>query len=143
MDEQNSTLGDVKDYLLQKKINPSYQRLKILEYLMNSQSHPTVDIIYRTLFEEIPTLSKTTIYNTLNLFIEKGLITGLTIEENEVRYDANTAPHAHFKCTMCGKVFDITIDFPPQVGTTVYGHIVKEKHFYMKGICKDCTGRSA
>jgi Fe2+ or Zn2+ uptake regulation protein len=143
MDEQYFTLGNVKDYLLQKKINPSYQRLKILEHLMSSTSHPTVDMIHRTLSEEIPTLSKTTIYNTLNLFLKKGLIKGLTIEENEVRYDADTSPHAHFKCTICGKVFDIPIDFPPQVGETVYGHIVKEKHFYMKGICKDCAGRSA
>jgi Fur family peroxide stress response transcriptional regulator len=143
MDEQNFTLGDVKDYLLQKKINPSYQRLKILEHLMNSESHPTVDMIYRTLSEEIPTLSKTTIYNTLDLFIKKGLINGLTIEENEVRYDANTAPHAHFKCTMCGKVFDIPVDFPLQVETTVCEHVVKEKHFYLKGICKNCASRSA
>ncbi len=143
MDEQSFTLGDVKDYLLQKGINPSYQRLKILEHLMNSTSHPTVDMIYRTLSKEIPTLSKTTIYNTLNLFMKKELITGLTIEENEVRYDANMSQHAHFKCVRCGRVFDIPGDFLPQIENTVCEHIVKEKHFYMKGICKYCASSSA
>jgi len=143
MDEQSFSLGDVKDYLLQKGINPSYQRLKILEYLMNSTSHPTVDTMYRTLSKAIPTLSKTTIYNTLDLFMKKELITGLTIEENEVRYDANLSQHAHFKCLKCGRVFDIPGDFFPQIGNTVCEHIVKEKHFYMKGICKYCASRSA
>ena len=89
-------------YLEEEGIRSSYQRLKILEYLQAHRTHPTVDIIYKNLSKEIPTLSKTTVYNTLKLFVSKGIVQELTIEEKEVRYDADTKPHAHFKCIECG-----------------------------------------
>ncbi len=57
-------------------------------------------------------LSKTTVYNTLKLFVAKGIVQELTIEEKEVRYDADTKPHAHFKCIECGNVYDIALESP-------------------------------
>jgi Fur family transcriptional regulator, peroxide stress response regulator len=57
---------DLSQELINRAIRPSYQRLKILEYLTNNQSHPTVDQIFQNLHLEIPTLSKATVYNTLN-----------------------------------------------------------------------------
>jgi Fe2+ or Zn2+ uptake regulation protein len=78
-----------------------------MEYLMNHKTHPTVDEIYLALSPGIPTLSKTTVYNTLNLFIEKGAVQMLTIDEKNARYDADTSKHAHFYCGTCGKVHDI------------------------------------
>ncbi|HPK44931.1 MAG TPA: transcriptional repressor, partial [Spirochaetota bacterium] len=62
-----------KHYLESKGISPSYQRLKILEYLDQNRSHPTVDEIYSALLPLIPTLSKTTVYNTVSLFVQQGL----------------------------------------------------------------------
>ena len=62
---------NVGEYLKENGIKPSYQRMKIYEFLLQNRIHPTVDTIYRALNKEIPTLSKTTVYNTLNLFIEK------------------------------------------------------------------------
>ncbi len=53
----------LRAYLEEEGIQPSYHRLKILEYMMNHRTHPTVDIIYKNLSKEIPTLSKTTVYN--------------------------------------------------------------------------------
>ena len=139
MDKSKITIEGAKDYLVKNGINPSYQRLKIFEHLAKSTSHPTVDIIYHELSKEIPTLSKTTIYNTLNLFQRKGIVIGLTIEDNELRYDSNTELHAHFKCTKCGEVYDIPVEFPPEMNNKVSEHIVNERHFYMKGTCRNCT----
>ena len=65
--------------------------------------------IYCDLSNDIPTLSKTTVYNTLKLFVENGITSTLTIEENEVRYDAIMTEHAHFKCDGCGTIYDIEI----------------------------------
>ena len=67
-------LQEIVNELKKRNIRPSYQRLKILEYLMKERYHPTVEDIYFDLLKKIPTLSKSTIYNTLNLFIEKKLI---------------------------------------------------------------------
>jgi Fe2+ or Zn2+ uptake regulation protein len=94
-------------YLMQYSIRPSVQRTAVMEYLMNHKTHPTVDEIYLALSPGIPTLSKTTVYNTLNLFIEKGAVQMLTIDEKNARYDADTSKHAHFYCSICGKVHDI------------------------------------
>lgn len=101
-------------YLMQYSIRPSVQRTAIMEYLMNHKTHPTVDEIYLALSPGIPTLSKTTVYNTLNLFIDKGAVQMLTIDEKNARYDADISKHAHFYCTNCGKVHDL-FNLKPEV----------------------------
>lgn len=64
----------LKQELKTKNIGLSYQRLKVLEYLIQNRCHPTVEQIYFDLCKEIPTLSKTTIYNTLRVLEEAGLV---------------------------------------------------------------------
>jgi Fe2+ or Zn2+ uptake regulation protein len=138
MAERVSTIENTKAYLTEVGINPSYQRLRILEYLRDNLCHPTVDMIYSDLIKEIPTLSKTTIYNTLNLFQKRGILIGLTIEENEVRYESNIIPHAHFKCESCGQILDLDISCPILSKGFVNNHKISEGHLYLKGICKNC-----
>jgi Fe2+ or Zn2+ uptake regulation protein len=142
MEPNEVSLDSLKANLLKEGINPSFQRLKIYEYVARTSAHPTVETIYNDLSREIPTLSKTTIYNTLNLFQEKNMVSGLTIEGKEVRYDGNTHPHAHFKCNACGALYDIPMDFPALTGDRVYGHKITERQFHLKGICKHCLSRS-
>jgi len=135
-------IENIGNFLKSKDIRPSYQRIKVYQYLVENQNHPTVDMIYKALGPEITTLSKTTVYNTLNLFIEHGIVNMLVIEENETRYDAIVQCHGHFKCTKCGELFDIMLSDDIVRGITADGCDVKEKHIYMKGICKECTESS-
>ncbi len=131
-------IENVGDYLKSHEIKPSYQRIKVFEYLLNTKEHPTVDDIYRALVDEIPTLSKTTVYNTLNLFIEKQIAVVIVIEENETRYDVEMNFHGHFKCEKCGKVSDVDID-PEVINFDSLNEFqINEHHLYFKGICKDC-----
>ncbi|MBN1897616.1 MAG: transcriptional repressor [Spirochaetes bacterium] len=134
----NVLKSDLKKILLDCGIQPSFQRLAIFEYLYQHDVHPTVDMIYRSLSRDIPTLSKTTVYNTLNLFIKKGIVTGLTIEENEMRYDYNVKPHLHLKCTKCKKIWDIKCDASFSNLNLIEGHRILEKQVYLKGICRSC-----
>ncbi|HBG76892.1 MAG TPA: transcriptional repressor, partial [Clostridiales bacterium] len=78
-------LQEIQKYLLKNHIKPSFPRLKVFEYLAANASHPTVDDIYRALVAEMPTLSKTTIYNTLDLFLRANVIRAVTIDGNELR----------------------------------------------------------
>ena len=78
--------------LLKKNITPSHQRVMILKYLLDNQCHPTVDQIFSALRDQIPTLSKATIYNTLHVLIEAKLVRVLSIEEHETRYDPKSLP---------------------------------------------------
>ena len=130
---------DVSTYLKEKGIKPSYQRMKIFDYLLKNRTHPTVDTIYKALAPEIPTLSKTTVYNTLNLFIEHNIVNIIVIEENETRYDVDTTIHAHFKCDSCETIYDLDLN-PESLGISKLGDFqIAEQHIYFKGTCKSCS----
>lgn len=73
-----TNMEKIKTLLEEKGIKPTFQRLKILEYLSNNlNNHPTVEMVYEKLLNDIPTLSLTTVYNTLNNFLEKRLVFGV------------------------------------------------------------------
>ncbi|MCR5291081.1 MAG: transcriptional repressor [Treponema sp.] len=93
--------------LAETGIRPSIQRVAIYEYLCEHHTHPTVDMMYEALSPSYPTLSRTTIYNTLKLFSDNGLIQTIQIEEDKLRFDADITPHLHFKCIKCGQIYDI------------------------------------
>lgn len=136
-------VNDLKDILIDNGISPSYHRLKIYEYLAQNKTHPTADMIYEEVIKQIPTLSKTTIYNTLKTLSEKGLVSSITIEDNEVRYDADMSFHGHFKCLDCGILYDIeldqmSIDKRLSISRKIQGHHITERQVYFKGICKKC-----
>ncbi|RKZ30370.1 transcriptional repressor [bacterium] len=129
---------ELKKYLHDADIQPSYHRMKILEYLITHRDHPTVDMIYKYLRPKIPTLSKTTVYNSLNLFVEKSIAIGLNIEDNEVRYDLAVKPHMHLKCIKCGKIYDIDVQPPLFENQIIDGHKIIQGCVYLKGICREC-----
>ncbi|MCT4663332.1 MAG: transcriptional repressor [Tissierellales bacterium] len=132
-------IGNVGEYLRDNGIKPSFQRMKIFEYLINTKEHPTVDTIYKALVSEIPTLSKTTVYNTLNLFVENEIAVVVTIEENETRYDADTSIHGHFKCENCGKVYDFPLDISRLTAEELDGFEIHHQHVYYRGFCQKCS----
>ena len=75
-------------YLTAHNIKPSAQRIAIMEYLLSHRTHPTVDMIYNDLIGKMPTLSRTTVYNTLRLLGENDAILELTIDKHIAHYDA-------------------------------------------------------
>lgn len=135
-------MRNIDIFLREKGIKPSYQRKRIYEYLHQNPIHPTVNDIYWALIHDIPTLSKATVYNTMNLFNEHGLIDVIPIEGNESRFDLHPLkPHAHFKCDSCHQVFDVDIDIPSHViSTELAGHRVESQNINFTGTCADCIG---
>ena len=127
--------------LIECNIRPSVQRLAIMDYLMTHPIHPTIDDVYNGLSDRIPTLSKTTVYNTLRMLSEKKAAQMLTIDEHRVCYDGNTESHVHFLCRKCGRVFDLMDEKAPQLKRIkiVDGHIIDEMQLYYKGICAECA----
>lgn len=135
------TFLQTHQYLLQFSIKPSVQRTAVMEYLLNHRTHPTIDEIYVALSPSMPTLSKTTVYNTLNLFIEKAAVQQLSIDEKNARYDIDTSAHAHFICKTCGKVHDV-FNLKPQIFDTPKntGFIIQNVEISYSGICNNCQG---
>ncbi len=121
-----------------RNINLSYQRLKVLEYLTQNQCHPTADQIFTDLHKNILTLSKTTVYNTLNLLIRSGLGRVISIEGHEARYDINTKQHGHFKCISCGKICDFNINIDEFTTDDLIDFKITDKDVYFQGTCPRC-----
>jgi len=124
--------------LLDRGVNLSYQRVKILEYLLEKKNHPTIDRIFTDLKPVMPKLSKTTIYNTLQQFVEKNVAQIISIENNETRYDADTSMHGHFKCEKCGAIYDFDYNINDNSISGLENFEVNQTHLYVKGVCKKC-----
>ena len=128
------------DYLLSFGVKPSVQRMAIMDYLLNHRTHPSIDEIYMALCDDIPTLSKTTVYNTLKLFVEYGAAQMLTIDEKYVCYDADLSLHAHFLCKKCNKIFDLSAPAADELARQMNenGFQMEEAHYYYRGLCPKC-----
>jgi len=126
------------EILEKNKIKPSFIRIKILEYLMNTKTHPTAHEIYEQLKKEIPTLSKTSVYLNLNLFLKKKIIMDLKTKE-EQRFDFIQYEHINFYCRICKKVFDLPIvNYIKENDIKVDEFMVEKINIYLEGVCKDC-----
>ena len=134
----NTNLEKIKNLLKKKGVKLTYQRIKILDYIKNRKKHPTIEMIYSDLIKEIPTISKTTIYNTLDVFIEKELVVPISVPGEDTRFDGNSSWHYHFICERCGRIIDLDIRCEYLEGDIVEGHRIKGFYGYFKGICKDC-----
>lgn len=126
----------LKDYLESYKINVSNIRIFILDILLSSDNHLTADEIYKELKNIMPTLSKTSVYNTLDLFIEKQLIKSVKLDEKETRFDIKTSPHGHFKCIKCNKVYDFDINNVRYKDLEDFEILKNDIQLY--GLCKNC-----
>ncbi len=91
-------------------IRPSIQRIAVYSYLYENRIHPDVETVYNQLYPIYPTLSKTTVYNTLKLFEEKNIVQSIKIEDDKLRFDAEMKNHIHFKCSKCQNIYDIFLD---------------------------------
>lgn len=135
-------MSSISNQLLRNNIKPSYARIRIMEYLESRRNHPSADEIYNELVKDIPTLSKTTVYNTLNLFRDVGLVRVITIEENETRFDADTSNHGHFKCESCGKISDFFVQIEGMKMNGLDNFKIRQKDIYFKGICAKCINHN-
>jgi Fur family peroxide stress response transcriptional regulator len=86
------------------KVTP--QRLAICKLLLSSKNHPSADQIYQEVKKTYPTISLATVYFTLDLLKDLGLVQELGFSERSSRYDPNTSPHINVICPKCGKIYD-------------------------------------
>jgi Fur family transcriptional regulator, peroxide stress response regulator len=136
---------DTTQFLRDHGIQPSQQRLRIYQALSAVKTHPAAETIYKELIGELPTLSRTTVFSTLDLFARQGIAQRLAISGTELRYDADTSPHVHFHCRLCGSVSDLPRTLPPAMPEAPEGYVVESSQFFVEGICPACAakGRAA
>jgi len=129
---------NLSEELVKNNVKPSVQRIKILEYLLTYKDHPTADQIFNELKKKIHSLSKATVYNTLSLFSDKGLLKVLTLEDNEKRYDITTSCHGHFICNSCKNIYDFAVNVDSLKIDKMDDFLIIDKDVCFKGLCPSC-----
>jgi Fe2+ or Zn2+ uptake regulation protein len=103
-------MSDLLEVLRGHGIQPTPQRIAVAEFVLATDTHPSADEVWFRVRDRCPTLSRATVYNTLNLFADKGLLGVRTLREGVVVFDSNIQPHHHFIDEESGKVFDVPWD---------------------------------
>ncbi len=116
MELQNHTRESVAQLLRSHGINPTHQRIEIGYALFENPQHPSADEILAMVNARHAETSKATVYNTLKLFVDKGMVRELIVDPNKVFYDPNTSAHHHFYDIATGELIDI-----PAAGVNVEG----------------------
>lgn len=122
-------------------IKATHQRTEILRELAASAEHPDAEMIYTRVRTRIPTISLDTVYRTLKLLMDRGVIARVASMKDRARFDANMDRHHHFICMQCGMISDFysdAIDSLPVPREVADMGSVKGVYVELRGICRNC-----
>jgi len=105
-EELRRRINQFKEALRRSGVKLTHQRLHIFHEVARSGEHSDAETIYKGVRKRVPTVSLDTVYRTLWLLLDLGLITTLGPPRDRIRFDANMSPHHHFVCTRCGMTRD-------------------------------------
>jgi Fur family iron response transcriptional regulator len=89
------TKQEISNFLKEKNISPTAQRVEMLHKLMKKNQHLSPEVIYQMVNDDFPKVSRATVYNNLNLFIENGIVRKLSLGSLSTVFDTNSSPHFH------------------------------------------------
>lgn len=119
------------------------KRNAILEYLQQTDEHPSAEMVYNSLKPQIPDISLATVYRNLSMFRQQGAITSIGTVGGVERFDGNTAPHVHFVCGGCYRVADLhSMDVPEilnREAEKIIGGQVNGCQLTFTGLCSRCA----
>jgi len=124
-------------------MNVTPQRVAIYRALLDSEDHPTPEMLYRSVSREMPSLSLATIYKTLDALAAVGLVRSVAVDSERRRYDANDDAHHHLVCTSCGCIRDYYSDEFDSLlpARRVQGFAPETISVNISGICEECRTR--
>ncbi len=122
-------------------IKVTHQRMEIFKEVLKSYDHPDAEMVYKKVRQKLPTVSLDTVYRTLWMLVNMGILQSLGNSREKTRFDANLDSHHHFTCRECGNVFDFhnrelnCLNIPqdlPEIGK------VEQITIEVRGICDQC-----
>ncbi len=117
------------------------QRGVVLSAVNSLKNHPTAETVFQKISNEYPTISKGTVYRNLNQLANSGEISKIEVPSEADRFDHMTFPHYHTKCTECGEVFDVEMDYLHGLENSIKnknGFSFCEHTISFKGVCLEC-----
>jgi len=101
---------DVVEILRSRGIQPSAQRIVVARYVLFTDEHPSADKVWARVRAGFPMISRATVYNTLNLLVEKGLLRELHLAPDSIVFDPHVEAHHHFIDDASGRIYDVPWD---------------------------------
>lgn len=120
----------------------SRQRDAIVAFLKTRKDHPTADVVYQEIRNEIPNISLGTVYRNLAQLSERGEILRLPCDGKVDHFDADTSPHYHFICNQCGCVKDLELPYECELdknASVEFEGIITKHTLLFEGYCKECA----
>jgi Fe2+ or Zn2+ uptake regulation protein len=125
---------DVASVLADRGIQPSAQRVAVARYVLHTDQHPSADEVWTRVRRRFPHVSRATVYNTLHLFVEKGLLRQFVLTEGRVVFDPKMEHHHHFVDEDTGRIHDVPWDaVPVSEDPKLEGFDVREYQVVMRG----------
>jgi Fe2+ or Zn2+ uptake regulation protein len=103
-------VADVARILRARGIQPSAQRLAVAQYVLRTDAHPSADQVWAKVRNTLPMISRATVYNTLNLLVDRGLLRQLVLAEGKAVFDPHVERHHHFVDDATGEILDVPWD---------------------------------
>ena len=116
-------------------------RLLVHRHLRAADRHVTAGQLYAELAGQIPSLSAATVYDTLDLLDELGLIRRVSTPRGATTYDSRTDQHHHLICSRCGRVEDLDVGIDTaaaEAAGRAAGFAVGHAQLTLTGLCRDC-----
>ncbi len=129
-----------------RRIAVTPQRLAVLTALQSLPDHPTAERIYQEVRRQIPAISFNTVYKTLEVFCQKGLVTKVNPLHEIARYDQATREHAHLICRVCHRIIDLAWEPPPLSSLSpelLHGFLPEQQRLTVWGLCPACRETQA
>ena len=124
-------------------VKKSFQREAIRQNLLSRYDHPTADMVYNSVREELPNISLGTVYRNLRFLVDQGDALSLKLGDGREHFDGHVEPHYHFICSQCGAVEDIFMD-ELKICEQASKHCSGEIHghrTYFYGLCNNCKSK--
>jgi len=140
-----SISSDVIDVLRSKGLRMTPQRRAIVAEVMRTQGHISPTALARTVQSEMPGVNASTIYRTLTLLEEVGVLAHAHLEGGAEYHRAEEAGHVHLTCSNCGSEDDLSLTEAEALSNLIerhHGFLPDLTHFAISGLCSDCRAIS-
>ena len=134
-------LEEIVDTLRNEGLRITPQRIAIIKYVINTQSHPSAEEIHKVIQKKYPMVSMATVYKTLDLLRKMSMVQELGFADGSARYEANVEKHINIICMRCGRIDDID----EHSLSTLESKVAEEsnyeifgRRFELYGFCSEC-----
>jgi Fur family peroxide stress response transcriptional regulator len=136
------SLSEIVEDLRRKGYRLTPQRQAIVQALLDAEgTHPSAQEIYERVSPQFPMITLATIYNTLQVLEDMGVVTPLGFPGASTRYETAEGPHINLLCLRCGRIDDLPLDDLPELQQKVAadsGYLIRGAHLEYRGYCPTC-----